>query len=257
MFLRLRHSVILFSIALMSSASVWAQTAQSAFGPGEETRYQVSWLGLVAGKASVTVGWETERFGRKVLPLVCVGETASVGAVFPVKDRFVSYFDTQRQTAVGAEFFVSEGRSRRRERYQFEGESALVERQVAGREKTESQYSVAAETLDLAAAAFRLRNLTLSEGQMHDMSIFTGDKTYLLHAVVEGKEVIRNALGTNEAWRVRINTDFSGQLKTQRDIVFFLTTDERHLPIRAYADFLLGSVVLDAVQYESGLPLKR
>ena len=50
-----------------------------------------------------------------------------------------------------------------------------------------------------------------------------------------------------------VNTDFSGQLETQGLVTLFYTADEKHLPVRAEADFLLGKVVLEAVKYEPGM----
>ncbi len=239
---------------------VWADPSPpswSAFGPGEETQYEVRWLGIPAGTASVTVGWEMERAGKKVLPLVCIGESGRLAALYPIRDRFVSFFESSTQVSTGAEFLADEGRRKRRERFRFEGEQAFAERQFEGSELSTRTFEVPVSTMDLASAAFRLRNLNLTEGAVHDMPIFTGDKVYQLHAVVEGKETIQNALGVLEVWRVRINTDFNDKLKTKRDISFYLTTDERHLPVRATAEFVLGTIVLEATNYRSGQLMKR
>ncbi len=77
---------------LAAAASVVLATAASAspFTVGEQTSYEVSWLGLTAGKASITVGWPVEQEGRQVWPLVCVGTSTGAASIFPVTDRFVS-----------------------------------------------------------------------------------------------------------------------------------------------------------------------
>jgi Protein of unknown function (DUF3108) len=252
---------VLWMVAVnFAAAIVWAEPpppSWSAFGPGEETQYEVRWLGLPAGTASVTVGWEIDRGGKKVLPLVCIGESGRLASLYPIRDRFTSFFESATQVSSGAEFLADEGRRRRRERFRFEGERAFSDRQFEGSEASTRTFEVPVSTMDLASAAFRLRNLPLSEGAVHDMPIFTGDKVYQLHAVVEGRETIQNTLGVLEVWRVKINTDFNDKLKTKRDISFYLTTDERHLPVRATAEFVLGTVVLEATSYRFGQPMKR
>ncbi len=88
---------ILITIALMLTTSALAVTPkQVPFGPGEQSLYEVSFLGVPAGIAQVTVGLRTEQYGAKVLPLVCVGQTtAALSDVFQIKDRFVSYFESK------------------------------------------------------------------------------------------------------------------------------------------------------------------
>jgi hypothetical protein len=50
-----------------------------------------------------------------------------------------------------------------------------------------------------------------------------------------------------------MNGDFNGQLTTRSLITLFFTADDKQLPVRAEAEFLLGHVVLDATAYEPGL----
>lgn len=237
---------------VLGSAGAWAQ----AFGPGEQTTYSVRYLGLVAGTAQVTVGWKMEQYEREVWPLVCVGRTTDAGAVFPVNDRFVSYWDPVAQEAVGSDLVAEENRKRRRERYRYDfaAMEAIATRQQAGSPPTEARYALEPGTVDLASAAFRLRNSKLAVGQEHEMPIFTGVKVYKLKATVTGTERLAVAgLGEVDVFRVTVNTDFSGSLATRGLVTLFYTSDEKQLPVRAEADFLLGKVVLEAVKYEPGI----
>lgn len=228
----------------------------SVFGPGERTTYDVSYMGITAGKAEITVGWKMEQFGREVWPLVCVGETTSVGAtMYPVKDRFITYWDPMKRQTVGADFFVHENKHRRRERYayDFDAGEAIVVTEAPGWPRSEKRLPIEQGTVDLAAAGFSLRNIPLVIGAVHELPIFTGTKLYRMQATVVGKEQLSTALGDLEVFRVTVNGEFSGKLATQGLMTLFYTADEKQLPVRAEAKLLLGQVRIEAVKYEPGM----
>jgi hypothetical protein len=244
-----------FVVAVLSS-SVFAteSTIKSVFGPGEQTTYSVSYLGIPTGTATLNVGWEMKQFGTDVWPLVCVGQTSQVGAVFPVKDKFVSYWNPATQMTVGADFFVEENTFRQRERFIYDRAAlqAKVTRQRPNQASSERTHEIAPSTLDLASAGFALRNKDFAIGKVHEFPIFTGVKTYNLSAKVVSMESIETALGTMQVYKVTVNGDFNGNLATKGLMNLYYTTDAKHLPVRAEAEFALGTVALDVVKYLPG-----
>ncbi len=248
----------LFSLFFLLAATPAAAQLSSVFGPGEQTDYEVSYLGVTAGRARLTVGWPTEQFGHDVWPLVCVGESA-FGSFFPIKDRFVSYWEPAGQRTLGADFFVNENKHRRRDRYvyDFDALEAHVTSQHEGAEPTERRVTIEQGAMDLAAAGFNLRNLALVPGEVHEFPIFTGRRQYRMKASVTGRQKLRTKLGELDVFRVTVTTDFSGSLKTRGPVTLFYTADEKQLPVRAEADFLLGTVRLDAVSYLAGRVTKE
>lgn len=249
----LRHMGWLMLLA-GSAVAESTQKLVSVFGPGEQTTYEVSYMGITAGRAEITVGWKMEQFGREVWPLVCVGETTQVAAMFPVKDRFISYWDPLTRSSVGADFFVHENKHRAKERYKYDFAAleAIVTREAPGWPTTEKTFAIEQGTLDLASAGFKLRNIPLEVGAVHELPIFTGAKLYKMKATVVGRESLRTGLGDVEVYRVTVNGEFSGKLATQGLMTLFYTADEKQLPVRAEAKLLLGHVKIDAVKYEPG-----
>jgi hypothetical protein len=232
-----------------------AAPAGQAFGPGEQTVYEVSWLGITAGRAEVTVGWPVEKFGRTVWPLVCFGRTVSVGAIYRVRDRFTSYWDPVAQRPVGSDFFVDEQTEHRRERYRYDGEALQVfaTKQREGLAPYDASYGIPGpETMDLASAGFSLRNLPLVVGLEREVPVFTGHKVYVMSVRVQAREQLLTRLGALEVFRVTVNGDFTGKLATKGLITLFYTADGRALPVRAEAELVLGTVALDVVSYEPG-----
>jgi len=225
-----------------------------AFGPGEQIRYQVSYLGVVAGEAQVTVGWRMQQFGREVWPLVCAGRTTALTDVVRVRDRFVSYWDPTLGQSVGADYFADENHKKRRERFEYDlsGGKIRVTRQKPGQPPSERIFDSPTAPFDLAAAGFSLRTKPLEVGAVYDMPIFTGVKLFTMHAKVEAKEKLQTQLGELEVYRVSFNGEFEGKLKTKSDMTIYFTADERRVPVRGKADLLLGSLMIDAVAWEPG-----
>lgn len=239
---------------LGTEAALAAAPVTAAFGPGEQTTYVVRFLGVTAGEAQVTVGWPMERFGRAVWPLVCVGRTTSLAELYPIRDRFVSYWDPATGEALGADLLAEENRQRRIERfrYDFVALEALTTKQLAGKAPREGRYAIEPGTMDLASAAFRLRASRLEVGKVSELPIFTGTKLYHMRASVVGIEKLETMFGEIDVHRVTVNGDFNGKLETRGLITIFYTADDKQLPVRAEAEFLLGRVVLEAVKYEPG-----
>jgi len=86
-------------LALLLAAPTEAPP-EPALGPGEQITYRVSWIGLSAGTADVTVGAESpERPGS--LPIVTNGRSDL--AVYPMRDKIVSWWDPTSGRSRGLE----------------------------------------------------------------------------------------------------------------------------------------------------------
>jgi hypothetical protein len=85
--------------------------------------------------------------------------------------------------------------------------------------------------------------------------VFTGSRSFVMRAKVEGQQKLKTPMGEKDVLRVKVQTDFSEKLKTQRDITVYFSADASHLPVRVEADFVLGSIVADLIEYKQGRQL--
>lgn len=245
---------LMLAVAVLVTTSAFALTQPVPFGPGEQATYEVSFLGVPSGIAQITVGLRTDQYGARVLPLVCVGQTTSLANVFPIKDRFVSYFDPAQRKSVGVDYFIDENRMRRKEQFRFnqEPQKVFAHKKKEGQGPYDVTYDVPDGTMDLASASFWLRSRDIVVGAVHELPIFTGAKWYQMRATVEAKETITTKLGETSAYRVSITTDFQGDAATKSNILVWYTADEKKLVVRARAEFVVGNVTADIVQYLPG-----
>ena len=242
-------------LSLLGAGGASAQgTGVSAFGPGEQASYRVHYLGMTAGSAQVTVGAPMRQWGKDVWPIVSLAKSDAVAGVWPVKDKYVSYWDFNSQRVLGSDMHEDQNHKRRRVRVKLsdDGKSAQVVKQKEGEAATERNLDVLEGALDVTGATFALRNRALEVGQEYAYPVFTGSKSFLMKAKVEAKETLATAKGRQEVFRLRVSTDFSGSLASKRDMVAWLTADARHLPVRIEAELSLGSIVAELQDYQQG-----
>jgi hypothetical protein len=239
---------------LLVSSVAMAQETGKAFGPGEQAIYRVQYLGVTAGTAQVTVGAPMKQWGAEVVPIVSVAKSdPSIGGVWPIKDKFVTYWHAESQRSLGSDFFSDQNNKRRRQRIQMkDSRTAHVIRQKEGEKPVEATHELPEGAMDLAGATFALRNRGIADGQEYSYPVFTGRKSFMLRAKVDGRQMLKTVLGEREVFRVKLQTDFSDRLQTKRDIVAYFTTDSSHVPVRVEAEFVLGSIVADLSEYKQG-----
>ncbi|HYO68428.1 MAG TPA: DUF3108 domain-containing protein [Archangium sp.] len=239
---------------LMSGAALAQGGTPSAFGPGEQARYRIQYLGVTAGSAQVTVGAPMKQWGKEVWPIVSLARSESIAGVWPVKDKYVSYWDFGTQRVLGSDMHEDQNNKRRRVRVKLaeDGKSAQVVKQKEGETPRESTHELAEGTLDVAGATFALRNRALEVGQEYAYPVFTGSKTFLMKAKVEARETLDTTMGKQDVFRMRVYTEFSGKLASKRDMVAWFTADARHLPVRIEAELALGSLVAELTEYQQG-----
>jgi hypothetical protein len=244
--------VALLSGMLVSSVAM-AQEGGKAFGPGEQAIYKVQYLGVTAGSAQITVGAPMKQWGSQVWPIVSVAKSDPAVGVWPIKDKFVSYWNEESQRSLGSDFFSDQNHKRRRQRIQMkDSRTAHVIRQKEGEQPVEATHELPEGAMDLAGAAFALRSRGIADGQEYLYPVFTGRKSFMLRAQVDGRQRLQTVLGEREVFRVKLQTDFSDRLRTKREIVAYFTTDSSHVPVRIEAEFVLGSVVADLAEYKQG-----
>jgi hypothetical protein len=188
-----------------------------------------------------------------VWPIVSLAKTDPLVGVWPIKDKFVSYWNSAGQRSVGSDFFVDENNKRRRQRIQMkDARTAHVVRQKEGTAPTEATHELPEGAMDLAGATFALRGRDITDGQEYTYPVFTGSRHFMLKAKVEGRQMLKTALGEREVFRLKLQTEFAGGLQAKRDIIAYLTTDPSHLPVRIEAEFVLGTIVADLAEYKQG-----
>ncbi len=225
------------------------------FGPAEMLTFKASYLGLTIGKVEIIVGSETPMNGAKVLPVIAVAKTDALFALYPVKNRYVTWWDPASRITVGNELQAEERSERRRERVRFDrtAQSANTLRERPGKTPKDSRYEVPSAAQDILSALLYLRGIPLSVGENYEIPVFTGAKNFMLKAAIDRREQVETPAGTFDALVLKVQVEFSGQLASKRDIFVWVTDDARHVPLRFDASFQFGTLIAELTTYQKGL----
>ena len=243
-------AVLALSLAMPSRA----RAQERAFGPGEAVAYSCSYLGVRVGTIQVVVGSPTPVMGRSVWPIMGVGRTESFFLVYPVHDRYVAWWDPKERIPVGTDMQANENHRTRRERVRFHRgkNQATTTREKEGK-KESVDYEVHPGALDVLSALYAIRTRPLNVGDHEELPVFTGKKSFTMKVDVDRKEPVETKVGRFEAKVLKVQVGFSGKLASKREMMVHVTDDPRHLFLRLDAEFLLGSLVAELVEYEKGV----
>lgn len=228
------------------------------FGPAETLEYTCRYLGIPVGRGQILVGSDTPLDGQRVWPIVAFARTDPLFVLYPVKDKFVTWWNPKTGLTAGNDLLADEKGKRFRERLRFQRER---NRAVATREREngaveERIVEVAPGSQDVLSALFAMRALPLKLGDHEEIPIYTGSSRVRFRADVERRESIEVPAGSFKVLVLKVQADFPGSFNSKRDIRVFVTDDERHIPVRVDAEFAIGNLVVDLASYQKGIPAR-
>ena len=252
------------ALAVTAAAAVPARAEEpakapikSAFGPGERSKFVVSYLGVPAGEFELSVGMLMKRDGREVWPVLSIAKTDI--PIYTINDKYVAFWDPRAQEHVGTDFWIDENKKKRREHvYLRRNESkALVKRALQGEPLTDTTYDIDPTALDVSCAVMWLRNIPLELGKTYSRPVFTGAVAFTMSAEVLEKTKVQTKFGEKSAWKVAVFTQFAGQLAQKKNLTAYLAADNLQNILKVEAEFILGQINADLVEFEAGRDFTR
>jgi hypothetical protein len=217
-----------------------------AFKEGEILSYRLHYGAMDAGVILMEVKPEVmEVAGRKVYHVV--GNGYSKGTFdwfFKVRDRYETYIDKDAMLPWMFVRRVYEGGTTINQDYTFNHYTNKVD--VGEGEKVD----VPEGTQDMISAFYSARNLDLTdakEGEVFTINSIVDKEIWPLKIRYVGKEKIKCDIGTFNCVKFRPIVQKGRIFKSEDDLNVWLTDDKNHVPLRAQAKLLVGSIKLDIV----------
>lgn len=250
--MRIISAIAAAAAALLAGGSI---AHASPFGPGEQTVLEVDYSGLRAGTATITVGNATKMGDREVWPIVTLADTESLFSLFPIHDKFVTWWSFAQSHSVGWDFYANENRHNRRERVKLNAPAlgkAMVQRQTEGDAPALSTPEMNPDAQDIAAAFFALRSLPLKPGAEFKVPVFTGRHSWDMVARVGQPEELDVDAGRFSALPLDVEVHFEGKLESKRALKVWLSNDPHHALLKLQAELALGTLNAEAREYHPG-----
>ena len=221
-----------------------------AFKEGEILTYRLHYGIIDAGVAVLEVKPEVmDVGGRKVYHIVGNGYSkGSFDWFFKVRDRYETFIDKDALLPWMFVRRVNEGGYIINEDYKFNHYTNKVD---VGRE---DKVDVPQGTHDMISAFYAARNLDLSnakEGDVFTINSIVDKELFPLKIRYVGKEKIDCELGTFNCVKFRPIVQKGRVFKKEEDLNVWITDDKNHVPLRAQAKLVIGSVKLDIVSVKN------
>ena len=231
-------TAILFAAAASAAQEPPAEGAAAARVPvfaGETLRYDMTILGIEAGE--VVLQSVADRFeGRPAYRIEMTVETnADISRIFLVRDRLRSWVDTDSLASLCFHKRTVEGRRVREEVITFD-----QGRGVAHRGDKVILFDEPA--FDTLSSVYLARTLPLDESSPIRMTV-VAKNAFLLNVEWQGRQLVKTPAGTFRTIRVEPKSPGENLIAKGRNLVLWLTDDERHLPVQIRSSLAVGNLV--------------
>ena len=242
--------VLLFSSHFLVAQTTYTKVSNQAFKRGEKLNYRVHYGFIDAVTASIEITEEQKKFGdRNTFHVIGTGKSrGTFDFFFKVRDRYESYIDEEALIPWYFGRRVNEGGYKIIQDYVFNHAA----RKVTDHGNT---YTIAENTQDMISGFFLARTMNLGEakvGQIFTVPTIVDGAMYNLQIKFKGKETIKTSLGKIQCLKFVPVVQKGRIFKHEEDLVVWLSDDKNHIPVRAKAEILFGSIKVDLVSY-SGL----
>ena len=249
----MKKVVLLLMCIALTEISVKAQTSfrkvtNEAFRRGEKLGYRIHYGFIDAVNAAIEITPENKQFaGRNTLHVVGTGMSrGTFDFFFKVRDRYESYIDEE---ALIPWFFgrrIDEGGYKMAQDYAFNH----FQKKVTNKGKT---YDIWENTQDMISGFFLARTMDLGsfpEGHIFSVPTIVDGEMYTLQIKFKGKEMVKTDFGQIRCLKFVPVLQKGRIFKKEEDLMVWLTDDKNHIPIRAKADILFGSIKVDLTSYQ-------
>lgn len=213
------------------------------FKPGETLTYDVSWSNFVtAGTATLSVREKKPSFGSVAYYIVAEGRpTPLLSKLYSLYYKVDTLVDVYTLLPQRGSVYSEENGRRRMKVTRFHQEAKTAEFEVQTATVTRRDMNMPAFAQDALSALFVVRALGLKQGEKMTMPVSDGGATYRMAMTVGAPEVIATGIGSVSALRITPTiTDDRGR-PAVRNLVLWLSADERRLPVKLRADLTVGS----------------
>lgn len=202
---------------------------------GETLRFAISVLGVSGGELTLSAK-ETELDGRPAYKFEMSAVSGEfLSRIFLVRDYLASWTDPRSFRSLRFETHTVEGKRVRDDLIEFD-----YEKRVAyGNGKP---IAIEDFTLDALSSLYYIRLLDLAAARPVELKVVSRKLLPLL-VVVQGRETVTTPAGTFSTIRVEPKSSSEGLIGKGKNLLIWLTDDERRMPVQLRSKLKVGTLV--------------
>jgi hypothetical protein len=273
----LRSLLLLIVLPAFSSQALAGQSPdmERLYREGEQLAYDVTWLGIKAGEATLEARGMVSLNGHQAYHLVTTAQsTPLISKIYRVDDRTESFLQTDPMRALRFDKNLREGRYRHSSQTVFDHEKGIatfryldfspVPRGITRLEEAErygkyvsQEFPLTPGALDELSVLYYVRTLPLVANATLTARVFASRKNWELEVKVLGRETLETVLGRRETLKVEPLLKFEGIFQRKGRMIVWLTDDAERIPVQMKSEIIIGSFVTTLTRREVGLAQAR
>lgn len=273
----LRLLLGLIAVLVLSGQALAGQAPEMdrLYREGERLVYDVTWLGIRAGQATLEARGVVQLNGQRAYHLVTTATSGpALSKIYRVDDRTESYIALNPMRALRFEKHMREGRYRHSSQTDFDHEKGIasfryldfsrVPREISRLEDAErygkyvnQEFPLTPGALDELSVLYYVRTLPLASSTSVLARVFASKKNWDLEVKVLRRETLETALGRRETVVVEPLLKFEGIFQRKGRMIVWMTDDAERIPVQMKSEILIGSFVASLTRREVGTPQAR
>ena len=225
----------------VASLTFESSPAAAPLFAGESLSFEVRWMGLLAGTASMDVSTQTTRHGHDVYHIRVLAETSPFFSWFyNVRDSGETFVDARELYPWHFHLDQREGSRVMKRTVDFD-----QHRGVALYTKNQGKPEAVAVPLgihDTLSSFYSLRTVPLHVGQSIHLKTFSNGRIYDVEVQVLRRERVEAYWGPVETLVIRPLMRYEDVLRQKGEVLIWVTDDERRLPVRMRTAIKVGSI---------------
>jgi hypothetical protein len=218
-----------------------SRSAAVPFFVGEELRFELRWMGLLAGTASMAVSSQVVRDGHDVYHIRSFAESSPFFSLFyHVRDMGETFVDVHELYPRYYHLDQREGSQVIQRTVAFDQQRGMAI--YTRNQESPQNIAVPLGVQDSLSSFYMLRTLPLRVGQSIHLNMFSNGKTYDVEVQILRREKVEAYWGSVEALVVRPLLRFQEILRQKGEVLIWVTDDDRRLPIRMTTAIKVGSI---------------
>jgi hypothetical protein len=240
-------SIIAVAVYFLHAQNTLPKYVNKAYKRGELLTYNIHYGPIDAVTATIEVTQESQKYyGRPTMHIV--GNAKSKGTFnffFKVRDRYETYIDEESLLPMQFIRNIDEGGYRLKQNYLFNHANKTIS--LDGKPYNEAVY-----LQDMMSSFFYARCVDLSNAkplQIFEVPTIVDGEMYKLQIKFLTKEVVKTSFGKINCLKFVPIVQKGRIFKKEEDLIIWISDDANHIPIKAKAEILFGSLKIDLVKY--------
>lgn len=220
--------------------NTFAGTKPFPFAVGEKFTFDITWMGISAGTATLEVFQKTKYKENDVYHIVSTARSSKfISTFYPVDDKLETFVDAREVYPYLLKVRQREGRHKSDKEFEFDQKNHKAYYRKKG--SNEELFDIPPKVQDALSCYYYFRILdNIEVGKSVFIDTFESKKTWQLEVQILGKEKIKTPVGEFNTILVKPLLKFKGVFIHKGDVYLWVTDDYRKMPVQIKSKVIIG-----------------